>query len=43
MLSLFFTTVYAVTSAILGFSEFNGGLDGFYQMCVSTLAHISFR
>ena len=34
ILSLFFTVVYAVTNAILGFQEFSGGIDGFYQMCV---------
>jgi OPT family oligopeptide transporter len=38
ILSLFFTTVYAVTSAILGFAEFNGGINGFYQMLASYMA-----
>ncbi|KIM91664.1 hypothetical protein PILCRDRAFT_810948 [Piloderma croceum F 1598] len=35
ILSLFFTTVYSVTNAILGIYEFNNGLDGFYQMLAS--------
>ncbi|KAL1702605.1 OPT oligopeptide transporter protein-domain-containing protein [Schizophyllum commune] len=32
IISLFFTTVYCTTSALLGFKEFGGQLDGFYQM-----------
>ncbi|KAI5830925.1 OPT superfamily oligopeptide transporter [Schizophyllum commune Tattone D] len=32
IISLFFTTVYCTTSALLGFKEFNGQLNGFYQM-----------
>ncbi|TRM66262.1 OPT oligopeptide transporter protein-domain-containing protein [Schizophyllum amplum] len=35
ILSLFFTTVYCTTSALLGFKEFSGQLDGFYQMVCS--------
>jgi len=37
-LSLFFTAVYSTTSAILGFSDFVGGLNGFYQVIVSYMA-----
>ncbi|KIY50516.1 OPT superfamily oligopeptide transporter [Fistulina hepatica ATCC 64428] len=35
MLSLFFTTVYCTTAALLGFQQFSGQLDGFYQMIAS--------
>ncbi|KIY66394.1 OPT superfamily oligopeptide transporter [Cylindrobasidium torrendii FP15055 ss-10] len=38
VLSLFFTTVYSTTSALLGFKEFGGQLDGFYQMITSYMA-----
>ncbi|KAJ6474554.1 OPT oligopeptide transporter [Mycena vulgaris] len=37
-LSLFFTAIYSTTSAILGFSDFAGGLNGFYQVIVSYMA-----
>ncbi|KAJ7890764.1 OPT oligopeptide transporter [Mycena leptocephala] len=38
VLSLFFTAIYSTTSAILGFSDFVGGLNGFYQVIVSYMA-----
>ncbi|KIY66395.1 OPT superfamily oligopeptide transporter [Cylindrobasidium torrendii FP15055 ss-10] len=38
ILSLFFTTVYATTSALLGFKQFSSQLDGFYQMITSYMA-----
>ncbi|EIM86127.1 OPT oligopeptide transporter [Stereum hirsutum FP-91666 SS1] len=38
ILSLVFTAVYSTTSAILGFKEFGGGLNGFYEMLASYMA-----
>ncbi|KAJ6517714.1 OPT oligopeptide transporter [Mycena vulgaris] len=38
ILSLFFTAIYSTTSAILGFKEFGGGLNGFYQVITSYMA-----
>lgn len=38
LLSLFFTAIYSTTSALLGFKEFGGGLDGFYQVITSYMA-----
>ncbi|KAF5391029.1 hypothetical protein D9757_003990 [Collybiopsis confluens] len=35
IISMFFTTAYCTTSAILGFKEFSTQLDGFYSMIAS--------